>query len=157
MNNNLLIALLVVLALLVGGVFGSIAFPVTNEVIVTKEVQVDRVVEVPVEVTVEVPVDSSIDYLGNAVDEFMDEFLDEDDDLRCGFNTYDENEVSISKVYDEYSLNVEDLEDGDYEVEFTVKVKYDEDDERSCRETFDVSVLYEEDERPEVEYNRQHH
>lgn len=36
---------------------------------------------------------------------------------------------------------------------FKVKLKFDEDDERSCRETYEVSVFYEEDEKPEVEYS----
>jgi len=89
--------------------------------------------------------------LQDAIDEFLDE-LDDEDDLRCGFSRYDVDELTISKMY-WYAIT---YDDEDYTIDFKAKVKFDEDDERSCRETYEVSVFYEEDEKPLVTYEKIH-
>lgn len=143
-TSNAWVFVTVILALLIGGVFGAMVFPTTveKEVIVTETVQVD----VPIE-TVTI-IDETVDYLGDAITDFMDELLDEDD-LVCRENNYDIDEVTVSKVYDEYTLA---FDDDEYTVDFSVRLKFDEDGERSCRAVYDVTVAYEEGEDPDIDY-----
>ena len=91
---------------------------------------------------------TSDDWLNLAIEDFLDE-LEEKDDLRCGRYEYDMEEISVSRIYDRYSITVDDDETT---VEFEIKLKYDEDDERSCRQRFEVEVFYEEGEDPEINY-----
>jgi len=150
-SNNIYVW--VVCALLIGGLVGSFAFPTTNEVIVNKEVIKEVPVEVVKEVVKEVPVESESP-LDKALAEFLVAVEDEEDEagndvdaLDCDGDSYDFDEVSVSKVSDEWSVTY----DGDKEtVNFEVKLKYKESDSRSCRETYNVEVAYEQDEDTEV-------
>lgn len=139
-----------VVALLVGGGLGSTLFSSTTvlevPVIITETVEVEKVVEV------EVPVEDNT--LQDAVDEFMEAVKNEEDDagndlklLRCSGDNYDFDEISVSKIYDEWSVT---YDDDKTTVDFEIKLKYKETDERSCRNTFDVTVMYEDDEDTEV-------
>lgn len=133
--------LCLILGAVVGEVYGSTEV-VTETVTEFVNVSVEKLVEV------EVPsADTSLIVLA-AVDDFMSEVEDDDDLQECNGNSYDMDEISVIKVYDSYSISVEDDEQT---VDFSVRLKYDEEDERSCRNTYDVSVFYEDDEDPEVE------
>lgn len=141
-------ALLVVglVALLLGGLLGALAFSKT--VTETKTITLEKEVEVPVEVEVEkiVELSASEQYLDVAVDEVL-KYLEDEDLLFCNGKEYDADETSISKVYDNWSVAFDEEE---YTVIGSLKLKFKESDLRSCRETFDFKVFYEEDEKPEV-------
>jgi len=157
MDNNILFGLLGV-ALLLGGLFiGAAFFSTQTEVDVPGEtVQVpvqdnlDRIAELEAELEEEVEVLVEDTTLEDALDVFMLAVEEEEDEagndielLECGGDDYDFDEISVSKVYNDWSVSY----DGDEtEVDFEVKLKYKETDERSCRDTFDVTVLYEDDE-----------
>lgn len=128
--------------LFLGILAGYFIFP--SETITKVEIK-----EVPVNVTKEVikEVPSDTMLLDLAVKDFMKEVNDDDDLLECNGNEYDLDEISISRIYDDYTIA---YEDEDYTLDFNIKLKYDEDSERSCRNDFEVSVFYEEDEDPEV-------
>jgi len=136
---------LTVLALLVGMACGGM-YGLSNAETIYLDKEVEVPVEVSVETLVEVPVSDVSLYLDAAVEDFLSE-VDDEELFDCGRHEYDFDEISVSRVYDEYTVSVDDE---DVTVDFSVRLKYDEDDERSCRETFDVSVFYEEDEDVEV-------
>ena len=147
--------MLVIVGLILGGLIGAVAFPTTETVDreVIKEVLVE--VEVPgetIEVEVEVPGEDFT--LDSALEEFLSAVEDEEDEaghtvdaLSCGETEYDFDEISVSRVYDKWSV---EYDEEDTTVDFEVKLKYKEDDEKSCRLRYDVSVHYEEDEDTEV-------
>ena len=151
-NTGWIVTVFLVMGLLVGGLVGvqlgeAQTETVIEEVSVTEYVNVPTIVNQTVEVEkVERVFDPSI-----LIDEGLEEFLEavDDDDayLVCGDHEYDFDEISVMKVYDDYTITGDDE---DTEVAFVVKLKYDEEDERSCKETYDVEVYFEEDEDPEV-------
>lgn len=157
MENKVAITLIVVCALC-GFLLASLLVqpnvievekPVIKEVI--KEVKGETIYETVTEtVEIEVGVADTSLVLDEAVQTMLEELEDNDDlerYLRCGFNEYDSDEISVSKVYDDYSIIIgEDTK----QVNFKVKLVYDEDDERSCKQTYNVSVFEEEDEDVEV-------
>lgn len=141
---------LVIVALLLGGVVGHYVAP--NEVEVTK----NQTVEVPVEVikvvnqTVEVEAPSALD---NAVETFLKAAEDEEDEAGNTvdvLNNYDFDQIVVSKISKNW--NVAYTKDTTV-VEFTITLKYDEkgDSERSEKETYDVTVTYENGEDTIVE------
>jgi hypothetical protein len=158
MSNEQSATTLVVLAsivcLLLGGVVGALAFPTTKEVPVIKEVVKEVQVPGPTvyvdkEVFKEVPVNVKTGYRDDAVKDFMTEVEDNDDFLVCGDESYDFDQVKLSKVYDEFSVTGDNE---DYTVTAKVKLKYlDTDVEDKCYETYEFKVVYEEDEDPVVE------
>lgn len=134
---------LMVFALLIGVIGGAVIVP--NEEVI-KEIEVEKIIEVPTEVLVEVEVPSASKYLDKAVEDFM-EYVDDEEVFECDGFEYDFDEITIKRIYDDYSL---DFEDEDYYVNFEIKLEYDEDDERSCKETFEVEAYYEDDEKVEI-------
>ncbi len=108
------------------------------------------VAEVCPEVEIPEPVeklvaDSSL-YLNLAVDDFM-EYVDDEELFECKNDSYNLDEISVVRVYDNWNLG---FNDKDYTVNFNIKLEYDEDDERSCKKVFEVEVEYEEDEDVKV-------
>ena len=140
-----LAALLMALFLLVGVLGGYVMSP-EKEVIkeVVKEVNVEVPVEVPVETEILVA-DASV-YLSDAVDDFM-EYVDDEELFVCNDHEYDYDEISVSRVYEDWSL---DMSNDEYTVKFNIKLEFDEDDERSCKDRFSVESFYEEDEDVEI-------
>ena len=153
--------LVAVVALLVGGIFTYWLFPQTITKEVTKEVQVpvDRIVyvnqtvKVPVEVIKEVPVvttvtknvpmDFNATYLQPAEKDFMDKLVDDDSTMTCAGQVYDDSQIVISKVYDDYSMKVTDAKLNEYEVAFRARVKYlDSDVQEKCTRTFNAVIDY---------------
>ncbi len=145
-----LASLLMVLCLLVGVVAGASMFPIhkteIKEVAVEKEVikEVEVEVEKIVEVEVEVPIENT--FLEDSVEEVM-KYLDDEDMFVCDNNTYDSDEVVISKIDDNWKV---EYDEEDYTVSGNLRLKFKESDLRSCRESFDFEVFYEESEDPEV-------
>ena len=143
-NVGALATILVILCLIVGFTAGYV---VKDEKIVYE----DKIVEVPVDVEVEKLVEVEVistdtqPLLDTAIADFLEEVEDVED---CGGVEYDEDQIAVKKIYDVYSVVVDDE---DYSVDFKVKLKYlDGDVEEKCYNTYDVSVLYEEDKDPKV-------
>lgn len=137
--------LVAVAFLLIGGLVGySVGEAEVQTEYVDREVVKEVVKEV--EVTTEVKVADVVGYRDQAVEDFM-EYVDDEELFECGRYDYDYDEISISKIHDEYSV---EIDDEDTTVEFSIRLKYDEDDERSCRETYDVEAYYEQDEKVEI-------
>ena len=164
--ENFWTTLLVIAALLVGVFGGAWGFSDTETVIkeveVIKEVAVPAVCEEPE--ALECPdalgldVEVSDGLLEMALGDFLAAVEDEEDEagendlewlLTCGDgDEFDFDELSVSRVDDDWSV----VYDGDETtVNFEVRMKYKETDERSCRESYKVTVSYEEDEDTEVE------
>ena len=61
--------------------------------------------------------------------------------------SYDFDEIEVSRVYDDYSV---EYNDDRTTVDFSIKLRFDEDGEASEKQTYDVTVIYE-DEDTEVE------
>ena len=105
-----------------------------------------------VNVTNEVRTEVEVDYPGKALQTVLDRIGDEDEFLTCGGDTYDEDEVSVTKVYDGWSYTPIDKDDGKYEITFSAKFRFhDGSDNSPCRETREYSVTYEDGEKPDVE------
>lgn len=128
-----------VIALLVGW-FGA------GALIEPEVVTVTETVEVPVEVagetvieTVEVEIPLGLEwYLDLALDATLSEI--QDDYERCGGERYNEDEISIDDVDDEWTLEVDDE---DYVVTGHIEVEYDDRDK--CTKEFDFEVTFEDD------------
>ena len=131
-KNKSSIWLVAVLALLIGGLFGSFAFPVEKEV----EVLVEVPTEVEVIKEVEVEVDNSIDYLALAKEAAMEEFVDDLDD--------DDVDVSYDRIYDNWSVEFDLDEEGDWIVYFRARVELfnndDYDDAEDEDEDYDAPL-----------------
>lgn len=141
--SGLIATILIVLALIVGGLATYYAFP--QEKTITKDVI--KEVQVPYEVIkiTEVPAPSDLD---KAVATFMEAADNEEDeagnevDVQNGYNFED---ISISKISKDWSASyTKDTTEVDFEI--TLKYKEAGTDERSEKETYDVKVIYELDE-----------
>ena len=140
-----------IIGLLVGGLLTYAVFP--KEVIkeVPKEVPKEVIKEVPVEIIKEIPLDATVTYLDAAIAAFIDEGLE--DLAECGTEEYDEDQIVVKKVYDDWSVVFGEDRHGDpqYSVDFNTKLKFlDNDIEEKCYKNCDVSVLYREDKSPKV-------
>jgi hypothetical protein len=131
-KNNLNVWLVAVLALLIGSLFGSLAFPVDKEV----EVPVEVIKEIEVIKEVEVEIDNSIDYLALAKEAAMEEYVDDLDD--------DDVEVSFDRIYDSWSVEFDEDEEGDYIVYFRARLELfnndDYDDAEDEDEDYDAPL-----------------
>ena len=142
-----LTTILVIFALLIGAGLGAVFAP--QEVVTLPGEEVIKYLDGEVikeNVSVDIYLSDTSLVLDAGVQTFWEELEDDDgleDILSCKGTEYDFNEISISKVYDDYSIIISDE---NQEIKFKVKLRYDEDDERSCRTTYDVSVYDEEDE-----------
>jgi len=146
-NTQGIVAVFALLSLLVGFALGAVLMGEDTETIT--EVEVAKIVNVTVEKLVEIP---APDMLSQAVDAFMQAVEDEEDEAGNDVDvlgSYDIDEVSISKVYYDYIVSYED--DEKVTIDFSIKLRFDEDGEASEKETFDVTVVFDEDEDTEVE------
>ena len=136
--------ILIVAALIIGVVCGIISVPSED----CPSCKVCEICQEPQECEVAVvceETDETAELLDSAIADFL-EYLDDEDKLICGNNTYDFDEVTVSKVY-KYSI---EYDEDTQKVIAKIKLKFDEDDEQSCRETYDFSVKYKEDRDPRV-------
>ena len=147
-NTGGIIVVFVILSLLVGFALGAVLMGEDVETI--KEVEVTKIVNVTVEKLVEVELPAP-DMLSLAVDAFMQAVEDEEDEAGNAVDvvgTYDFDEIEVSRVYDDYTVSYNDEVTT---VDFSIKLRFDEDGEASEKETYDVTVIFEEDEDTEVE------
>lgn len=93
-----------------------------------------------------------VDYIGKAKAELLKDIEDNEDLEECEEEIYDEEQIVIRKISDEYS--VEFSEDIEVITLSEVRLKYlDSDVEEKCyREFEDVSVTFEEDEEPIINW-----
>lgn len=134
-----------VIALVLGGVLGAIAFATETEVKVN--VPVEKVVTNTVEVEKVVEVNKPQKLLDQSVEDLL-EYLDDEDLLVCDGDEYDQKEVVVKKVYDEFSVTFD--EDDEYTVAGKVKLSYKQEDIARCLDTLEYEVFYEPDEDAEV-------
>jgi len=153
-NAGSLIILFSALFLLVGALGGYVIGPekietVTEEKIVEVEVPVEYETIVYENITTN---DISV-YLDQAIEDFLDEWDDDERVLFCDGNEYDEDDIEISKIYDKWFYSFLDEDDNKYEVAFKVKLRYKEEDSRSCTNKYPILVEYEDGEDPVISLN----
>jgi|GEM_PF-5678804 len=143
--ENTLSVILAIAFLLIGAIGGVVCAPENVVEVPGETVYIDR--NVTVTEILEVPAPSQIDL---AVAEFLKAVEDEEDEAGNNVDvlgTYDFEEIEVSKVYDEYTV---EYDDDKTTIDFSIKLRYDEDGEKSEKETFDVKVIFEEGEDTEV-------
>ena len=142
-NQNKFVALLAVLCLVVGLFAGATLFSTKTTVpgeIVTKEIV--KEVKVTQLVNVSVP----LDYLKVAQSDFLKAVEDGEDQAGNDndvLGVYDFDEVSVKKVYKDYSI---EFSSDQYEVSFSIDLKFKESGESSVVNHYNVTVIYEEGE-----------
>ena len=149
MEKNVGYALIVIAVafLLIGGLVGYNMAP-TKVVTETETITNVEYQNVTVEKLVEIPAPNM---LSIAVGEFMQAVEDEEDEAGNNVDvigTYDFDEIEVSKIYNDYSVQ---YDDDKTIVNFSIKLRFDEDGEASEKETFDVTVIFEDGEDTEVE------
>jgi len=141
-------------ALLLGGILTYGLIPRVKEVvkIETQTVEVPgtcSIAECPVAEPVEL--DAKATYLDEAIAVFTDKKLDKL--TECENEVYDEDQVVVKKVNEDWSVVFSEDKNGDvqYSVDFGAQLKYlDKDVQEKCYKDCDVSVLYREDKNPKV-------
>jgi len=143
-NTQGIVAVFAVLALLVGFALGAVLMGEDTETI--KEVEKVVYQNVSVETVVELAAPNELD---RAVAEFLIAVEDEEDEAGNDVDVlgdYYFDELEVRSVEDEYTVTV----DGDKTiVEFSINVRFDDGDDRK-KETYDVKVVFEEDEDTKV-------
>jgi len=143
-NTQGIVATFAILALLVGFALGAVLMGEDVETIKTVESIVYQNVSVDNVVEIEAPSE-----LDRAVAEFL--IAVEDEEYEAGrdvdvLGDYYFDELEVRSVEDEYTVTV----DGDKTiVEFSINVRFDDGDDRK-KETYDVKVVFEEDEDTKV-------
>lgn len=146
MKYKVIMTLAVIASLLLGLIVGMTAFP--KEKIVTEQVKVDVIKEVPVEVIKEVSVEVEKDWRALALEELKKEVADKKDLQKCGGDRYDEDQIKVNDIEEEYSVA---FEEDKTSVVFGVELKYlDGDVQDKCYKDLDVEVAFEDEEEPVV-------
>ena len=148
-NIGLAFIALAVLTLVLAGISGATGYSMGSNNAKVEIVEVEKLVEVSIPEPFEVEVPSASLFKDLAVEEFM-EYIDDEELFECNGYEYDFEEISIARIYDDFSL---DFNDDEYAVAFSIKLEYDEENERSCKKSFDVEAFYEEDEDVEFTLN----
>ena len=147
-NVGYLLVVIAVAFLLIGGLVGYNMAPTK---VVTETVTQIEYQNVSVETIVEVAAPNQLEL---AVAEFMQAVEDEEDESGEFISiledmNYDFDEVEQSKVYEGYSV---DYTNDETTVSFKIRLRFDEEDEQSEKETYDVTVYFEEDEDTEIDF-----
>ena len=141
--SGLLIALSV-FSLMFAGISGVVGYNMGNEdnIVETKyiyqNVSVDKIIEIlaPSE-------------LDRAVAEFLKSVEDEEDEAGNDINildNYNFDELEVNKIYDIYNIA---YDDEITTVDFKIKLKFDDGDDR-LREIYNIKVIFDEEEDTEV-------
>jgi len=140
-----LVMILVGLAFVLGIVGGAVFAPTDIEYkdkiveeLVYQNVSVDKIVEI------------ETNQLELAVAEFLKAVENEEDEAGNSVDVlgdYNFDEIEVSKVYDDYTVEYDGSETI---VNFSIKLRFDDEDAKAVKETFDVQVIFEEDEDTEV-------
>lgn len=173
MSNKNSVTGLIILCLLAGAMVGAIisysAFPRTDDTKVAelskiidqidaenRELQLaiyklesrpaEKIIET-VNVTNEIPLDIRGTYLNPTIAEVID-YLDDEELLKCDGDEYDLDEITVSRVYNEFKVEYSDIDE--YTVSGEIKLSFKQDEEKRCRSNVAFSVFYEPDEDPVV-------
>ena len=145
--ENTLVVLFVILGLAVGLLGGAVFTPNQTEVVTVYE---DKIIEVPVNVSVEklveVPADNQLDL---AVAAFMQAVEDEEDEAGRDVDVlgdYYFEEIEVRSIEDDYTV---EYFDDKTKVYFNINLRLDDEDIR-LKETYQVKVVFEEDEDTKV-------
>ena len=145
--ENTLVVLFVILGLAVGLLGGAVFTPNQTEVVTVFE---DKIIEVPVNVSVEklveVPADNQLDL---AVAVFMQAVEDEEDEAGRDVDVlgdYYFEEIEVRSIEDDYTV---EYFDDKTKVYFNINLRLDDEDIR-LKETYQVKVVFEEDEDTKV-------
>lgn len=85
-----------------------------------------------------------------ALQDFLEEYED-DEEFTCGSSEYDFDQISVVSVSKDWEYN--QIDEDEYSVSLIAKLKFsDKDVEEKCYQKFNISVDYEEDEDPDVDY-----
>ncbi len=141
--SNLFIVI-AVFALLIGGLVGYNMAPVKVVTEIETEIVYQNVSVYEIEY---ISLPSQLDLAVAAFLEAVEDEEDEAGNLVNVLGSYDFDEVSVSKVYDDYSV---DYNDDQVTVEFSIKLKFNEDGEASEKQVYDVEVVFEESEDTKV-------
>jgi len=147
MENTLSVTLMIAF-LLIGAIGGAVCGP-EKTITITETETIYQNVTIPEFVEVEVP----INVLSDAVETFMEAVDDEEDEAGNEIDvlgSYDFDEVEVSKVYEDYSV---EYTNDETTVSFKIKLRFDEDGEASEKETYEVVVYYEDGEDTVVEFD----
>lgn len=142
MENTLSVSLMIAF-LLIGAVGGVVLAPEKTEIEYVDKIEYQEISVIEIEYI-------SISQLDLAVAAFLEAVEDEEDQAGNSVNvlgSYDFDEIEVSKVYNEYSVY---YDNDKTTVEFSIKLKFDEDGEPSEKEIFDVEVVFEDNENTEV-------
>lgn len=136
-SNNIWVGLTMVLLVVASCLVTYNFFPQTETKTVTVEKEVIKEVQVPT------------DPLAEAKALFWDEFSSDSDYWTCDNDEYRLKDIEVVD-YNDYSVE----EDGrDITTSFEVRLRFDEEDVRSCFDYLDVTVFEEHNEQPEVDIN----
>src|SRR3990167_85833 len=132
----------VVVSVIAGGVLFS-TVEVVEKPVVIKETEI-KVVEIPT--PGETKYEDSDFLLDRAIADFFEEIDRKVSLQKCDGDLYDLEQISVSRI-DEYQILDEyQNQDGEYTVEFSIRLKYlDSDVEEKCYEDYDVEVEYDND------------
>lgn len=150
-NMSALAVVLVVLCLVLGYTTGYVMAPekvetITNEVI--KEVP--TIVTETITQEIEVISTDTQPLLDTAIADFLEEVEDDKSLQKCKTVRYDEDQIKVKDIDEEYSIS---YGDDSYTVAFVVELKYlDKDVEDKCYKEYDVTAYYEDDEDVEISY-----
>lgn len=100
-----------------------------------------------IDVTREIPMDIRTTYLNPAITEVIN-YLDDEDELECGGDDYNVDEVTVSRTYNDFKVEYSDTDE--YTVSGEIKLNFKQSDEKRCREDVKFSVFYELDENPAI-------
>jgi len=144
-NTGTIVATFAILSLLVGFTLGGQL--IGEDTVTYIDKPIEKIINVSVDRIVEVP---AISYKELAIAEFLEAVEAEEDEAGNDVDvigTYDFDEIEVSKIYDDHNIEF----DGDKViVDFSIKLRFDEDGEASEKETYDVKVIFEDGEDTEV-------
>lgn len=147
--ENTIVTIFVILALIVGAVGGAVFTPNSTEIeTVYQDKIVEKIVNVSVDKLVEVP---APDMLSLAVDAFLQAVDNEEDDAGNDVDVlgnYNFDEVEVSKIYDDYTV---EYNGDEITVDFSIRLRFKEEDSVADKTTYNVTVIFEEGEDTEVE------
>ena len=139
--ENTLATILIVAFLLIGAVGGVVLTPEEECPVVDTIVEYQNI-SVPGEIEY-ISLPSQLDL---AVAEFLIAVEDEEDEAGNNVDVlgrYDFDEMELNRIYDAYKVS---YDDGITTVDFKIRLRFDEDDARAVKKTYEVTVIFDTEE-----------
>lgn len=144
--EKLLATTLMILSLIVGVIGGAVFF--TEDAVACPAEKVCPSCPVVEQVVCEQDTTPN-DILNTTIDDVLN-YLEDEEELVCDSDDYDLNEVDVSKVYDDFTI---EYDDDQLEVKGKMTLNFKMDEEKRCRDTIRFKVVYEDDEEPVITTN----